>query len=61
VIVLGLVVDGAYQFVVLHYYYLDEALVIALLLGFVPYVLVRGPADRIARRYAAHKAPHQEA
>jgi hypothetical protein len=61
VIALGLVLDAAYQFVVLHYFYLDEALVMALALGFVPYLLVRGPADRIARRWAAHKAPHQEA
>ena len=61
VIVLGLVLDAAYQFVVLHYFYLDEALVVALALGFIPYVLVRGPADRIARRWLAHKAPRQEA
>ena len=61
VIVLGLMLDAAYQFVVLHYFYLDEALVVALALGFIPYVLVRGPADRIARRWLAHKAPRQEA
>jgi hypothetical protein len=61
VIVLGLVLDAAYQFVALHYFYLDEALMVALALGFIPYVLVRGPADRIARRWLAHKAPRQEA
>jgi len=30
--------------------YPGEALGIALLLGFVPYLLIRGPIDRIVRR-----------
>ena len=61
VIVLGLALDATYQFVVFRYFYLDEALVTAFALGFVPYLLVRGPADRVARRWAAHKASHQKA
>ena len=50
VLALALVLDAAYQLVVLRHFYPDEAIVVALALGFVPYLLLRGPVDRIARR-----------
>jgi hypothetical protein len=50
VVLLGVAIDALYQFKVRGTVYPGEALGIALLLGFVPYVLIRGPADRIARR-----------
>ncbi|MGE5181792.1 MAG: hypothetical protein ACM31C_07005 [Acidobacteriota bacterium] len=61
VLAAGLALDAAYQVVVLRHFYPGEALVIALLLGFVPYLLIRGPADRVARWWTARRAPHQEA
>jgi hypothetical protein len=50
VVLLGVVIDAVYQFKVHGNVYPGEALGIALLLGFVPYLLIRGPVDRIARR-----------
>jgi len=49
VVLLGVAIDAIYQFQVHGTVYPGEALGIALLLGFVPYLLIRGPADRIAR------------
>jgi hypothetical protein len=45
---LGLVMDSAYQVVALRTFYPGEAVIILLLLAFVPYLLVRGPVARAA-------------
>jgi len=50
VFVLALVIDAIYQAVVLHWFYPGEALVTAVVLAIVPYVLLRGPARRLAWR-----------
>jgi hypothetical protein len=50
IILLGLAMDVIYQFIVLKTFYPVEALIIALLFAFIPYLLIRGPAARIARR-----------
>jgi hypothetical protein len=42
ILVLGLVMDVVYQLVALKMFYPAEALVVALLLAFVPYLVVRG-------------------
>ena len=49
IILLGVAMDVIYQFLVLKTFYPNEALVIALLLAFVPYVIIRGLVLRIAR------------
>jgi hypothetical protein len=49
VVLLGVAIDALYQFQVHGTVYPGEALGIALLLGFVPYLLIRGPTDRITR------------
>jgi hypothetical protein len=49
IILLGLVMDIIYQALVLHTFYPDEALVVALLLAFVPYLIIRGLVLRVAR------------
>ena len=36
---------------ILKTFYPGEALIISLVLAFLPYVLIRGPATRIARRW----------
>ena len=58
IILLGLVMDAIYQVIVLGQFYPAEAVIVALLFAFIPYVIIRGPAARIARRW--HRAsPHQ--
>ena len=52
VIIFALVMDAIYQFIVLHWFYPGEALVIALFLAVLPYLLIRGPVARIARRWS---------
>lgn len=53
IIAVGIAIDAMYQAKALGAFYPGEALGIALLLGFVPYLLIRGPAERIARRWIA--------
>jgi hypothetical protein len=48
IIVLGLAMDAAYQIVALRKFYPGEAMMVALVLAFVPYLLTRGPVARIA-------------
>ena len=52
IIVLGVVMDLIYQVVVFRGLRPLELVVIVLLLAFVPYLLVRGPANRIARLWS---------
>jgi hypothetical protein len=49
IILLGLVMDVIYQFLVFKTFYPGEALIVALLLCFIPYLAIRGPVTRIAR------------
>jgi hypothetical protein len=49
IILLGLTMDIIYQAVVLRTFYPDEALVVALLLAFVPYLIIRELVVRIVR------------
>jgi hypothetical protein len=41
--------DAIYQSLVLKTFYPGEMVLVALLLAFVPYILLRGPFERIAR------------
>jgi len=49
IILLGIAMDVIYQLIVFNTFYPAEALIIALLLAFVPYLLIRGIVLRIAR------------
>ena len=49
IILLGLVMDAIYQFLVFKTFYPAEAVIVALLLCFVPYLVIRGPVTRIAQ------------
>jgi hypothetical protein len=49
IVLLGLAIDTVYQFIEFESFHPVEALIIALLLGFVPHVILRGLATRIAR------------
>ena len=50
VFILGIVLDAVYQFIVLRWLYPVEALLVAAILALIPYLLIRGPANRITRR-----------
>jgi len=58
IIFLGLLMDAIYQVIVLRRFYPAEAVIVALLFAFIPYVIIRGPATRIARRWL-RASPHQ--
>lgn len=50
VFVMAVVVDLVYQLIALRWFYPFEALVVAAILAFLPYLLIRGPVNRVARR-----------
>ena len=54
-ILIGLVMDTIYQAVVLKTFFPGEAVIVAILLAFVPYLLLREPIARIARRFQGSK------
>ena len=56
IMILAVALDAVYQIIELHWFYPGEAILVALLLGFIPYLLVRGPANRIARRWFARRS-----
>jgi hypothetical protein len=57
VFILAIVLDVVYQYIVAKFVYPGEALLVALLLAIVPYLVVRGLTTRIARATGV-KAPH---
>jgi hypothetical protein len=60
-ILIGLVMDTIYQAIVLKTFYPGEAVIIAILLAFVPYLFLRGTIARIAARFqGAHQSTMKE-
>jgi hypothetical protein len=55
ILILGVVMDVIYQWRVLDTFYPGQSAVIAILLAFIPYLLLRGPFDRIAYHWVS---PH---
>ena len=56
IIILSLVMDVAYQLVFLDTFHPGESVVIAILLAFLPYALMRGPAARLGHAWLAWRA-----
>ncbi len=56
ILILGVVMDIIYQWTVLGAFFPVQAALIALLLAFLPYLLLRGPFARIARHWIARPA-----
>ncbi|HSO76072.1 MAG TPA: hypothetical protein VLU47_14660 [Blastocatellia bacterium] len=50
VFIIAILIDAVYQFIVLRWLYPGETVIVAILLAIVPYLLVRGPLNRILRR-----------
>lgn len=55
VILLGLAMDITYQLIEFNTLYPGEAAIVAVLLAFVPYLLLRGPFERLARLWGVGK------
>jgi len=53
ILILGVVMDLIYQWLVFKTFYPGQTAVIAILLAFVPYLLLRGPMERVARHWVA--------
>jgi hypothetical protein len=51
IIILGVLMDAVYQLVVFRSIHPLELVVVVLILAFVPYLLLRGPVNRIAQHF----------
>ena len=51
VFILAVIMDVIYQLLVLRWLYLGELLLVTILLAVVPYLLIRGPVNRLVRRF----------
>ena len=47
VFILAIIMDAIYQFIELRWFYPGEALLVAFILALLPYLLIRGPVNRI--------------
>ena len=58
VFILAIVLDLIYQVYVLHFFYVGEAIIVAIVLAIVPYLILRGIVTRLARkRLGPHDVP----
>jgi hypothetical protein len=55
VFALAFILDVVYQFIELHALYLTQSLAVAIILAVIPYVLLRGPANRLMSLIAKRK------
>lgn len=51
VFIVALVLDVIYQLIFYRWVYPGQALIVATVLAIIPYLLIRGPVTRIARRF----------
>jgi hypothetical protein len=56
VLVIASILDGIYQYIVFHRVNIAGVIIMAFTLAVIPYVLFRGPVNRIATLRAGHKA-----
>ena len=61
IFILAVILDVIYQIKVYHWFYPGETLVVAIVLAIIPYLLVRGPVNRIAKWRANKVAQDIEA
>lgn len=48
---LAVIMDVIYQWIIQHWIYPGEVVIVAIMLAIVPYLLIRGPVTRLARRW----------
>jgi hypothetical protein len=51
IFILAVILDLAYQLIVFHWVYPGELLIVAFFLAIVPYLLLRGPVNRIIQMF----------
>lgn len=51
IFIAAFILDTVYQIIALRFFYPVQALIVALVLATVPYILLRGPATHIARLF----------
>ena len=56
IFIVAMVLDTAYQLMVLRTFYIVQALIVAVACAIVPYVLFRGPTARLARLLSGKQA-----
>lgn len=63
VIVLAIVLDTVYQIIQFRFraFHIDALLYAALFLAFLPYLIIRGPANRTARWFTSRRPPRNQA
>lgn len=49
IFIIALVLDAVYQYLALRWFYPGEALLVAIALAIIPYLLLRGPVNRLLR------------
>jgi len=59
IILLGMIMDAIYQIIELQRFYPSEAIIVALMLAFIPYMVLREGVLRIVRRWGDNASPHQ--
>ncbi|MDH4230466.1 MAG: hypothetical protein OEW04_00370 [Nitrospirota bacterium] len=55
VFVIAIILDAVYQYMELRWFYPGEAILVAIILAFVPYLLIRGPVNRLTPRKGKEK------
>jgi hypothetical protein len=50
VFVVAVIIDLIYEIIVFHAIYVGQSMIVAVAVALVPYVLIRGPINRIVRR-----------
>jgi hypothetical protein len=61
VFILAIVLDIVYQLIELHFVYFGEAIIVAIVLAIIPYVILRGPVERLTRMILRHQDGRQTA
>lgn len=56
ILIFAVILDAIYQIIEFHWFYPGEAIIVAFVLAFLPYLIIRGPANRIARRWFSRRA-----
>lgn len=60
IFVMAIIMDAIYQWIVQRWIYPGEILIVAFLLAVVPYILIRGPLNRIVRRFGSRRKEYLE-
>ena len=55
--IFAIVMDVIYQIIALHKVYPVEAVIVAIILAVIPYLLLRGPANLILRHFVTRRTP----